>query len=77
MAGRVRMPQCHHLFVDSFPDLGRMSDDELRDFLARLVAAERDHSTKQSSASYSDRILHGKIDVVRAQLARRRRRREG
>ena len=34
MARRVRMPQCHHLFVDSFPNLGLMSDDELRDFLA-------------------------------------------
>ena len=73
---RVRMPQYDYLFVDSFPDLDRMSDGNLRDFLARLVADERDLATKQSGASYSGRILHGKIDVVRAELARRRRRRE-
>jgi len=53
-----------------------MSDGNLRDFLARLVADERDLATKQSGASYSGIILHGKIDVVRAELARRRRRRE-
>jgi hypothetical protein len=63
--------------VDSFPDFDPLSDEELTDLLVRLAQEERDISTKQSSAAYRRRILHGKIDITRAERARRRRRREG
>ena len=65
--------------VDSFPDVGDLGDTELKDFLDRLLAEERDVVTEElETSSYTRRILHGKIDIVRAELVnRRRRRREG
>jgi hypothetical protein len=68
------------LLVDSFPDVGDLGDKDLKDFLDRLVTEERDVLTEELEASSYERhiILHGKIDVVRAELVnRRRRRREG
>ena len=62
--------------MDSFPDLDSLGDDELKELLAGLVAEEREIATEQqsSASSYRRRILHGKSDVIRAELARRRRR---
>jgi anti-sigma-K factor RsiG len=63
--------------VDSFPDLDPLRDEELKDLSDQLVAEERDVVRTQSGGSYKLRILHGKIDIIRAELAARRRRREG
>jgi hypothetical protein len=54
--------------MDSFPDLGSMSDSELKDVIRQLTEEELE-------ISYKRRILHGKIDILRAELVSRLRER--
>ncbi len=49
---------------DTFPDLGSLSDNELKDLIDRLTEEEQ-------KVSYQRRILHGKIDILRAELVNR------
>jgi hypothetical protein len=49
---------------DTFPDVGSMSDDELKDLIDSLTDEERE-------VSYRRRLLHGKIDILRAELVNR------
>jgi hypothetical protein len=49
---------------DSFPDLGSLSDAELKDLIDKLTEEEE-------KVSYRRRILHGKIDILRAELVNR------
>lgn len=51
---------------DSFPDLGALTDTELKDLIRTLTDEERE-------ISYQRRILHGKIDILRAELVNRMR----
>ena len=48
----------------TFPDLGSLSDQELKDLIAELTKEE-------AEISYQRRILHGKIDILRAELVNR------
>ena len=50
--------------MDSFPDLGALSDEELKDLIRR-------HTEEEQEVSYRRRILHGKIDILRAELVAR------
>jgi hypothetical protein len=50
-----------------FPDLGSLSDSELKDLISKLTEEEEE-------VSYRRRILHGKIDILRAELVNRLRR---
>ena len=50
--------------MEPLPDLGSMSDDELK----RLID---DLEQKERAVSYERRILHGKIDILRAELVAR------
>jgi len=50
--------------MDTFPDLGSLSDQELKDLIKQLTAEEME-------VSYKRRILHGKIDILRAELVNR------
>jgi hypothetical protein len=50
--------------MDSFPDLGSLSDQELKDLIEQLTQEEQE-------VSYQRRILHGKIDILRAELVNR------
>jgi hypothetical protein len=50
--------------MDTFPDLGSLSDQELKDLIQQLTEEEVD-------ISYKRRILHGKIDILRAELVAR------
>ena len=52
--------------MDTFPDLGSLSDQELKDLIQQLTDEEQE-------VSYRRRILHGKIDILRAELVNRRR----
>ncbi len=52
---------------DTFPDLGTLSDAELKDVIQQLTDEE-------TEISYKRRILHGKIDILRAELVNRLRR---
>lgn len=49
---------------DSLLDLGSKSNEELRALLDELYAEEQ-------RTSYRRRVLHGKIDILRAELVRR------
>jgi hypothetical protein len=51
---------------DPLPDLPSLSDDELR---AMIVALERE----EDDISLHRRVLHGRIDILRAERERRRR----
>lgn len=53
---------------ETFPDLGSMSDPELKDVIRQLTEEEME-------ISYKRRILHGKIDILRAELVSRLRNR--
>ena len=50
--------------MEALPDLGSLSDEELRDLIRQLVGEERE-------VSYRRRLLHGKIDILRAELVAR------
>jgi len=50
--------------MDTFPELGALSDQELKDLIETLTDEEQD-------LSYRRRILHGKIDILRAELVNR------
>jgi hypothetical protein len=49
---------------DTFPDLGSLSDEELKDLIDKLTSEENE-------ISYKRRVLHGKIDILRAELVNR------
>ena len=50
--------------MDTFPDLGSLADQELKDLIQQLTDEEVE-------VSYRRRILHGKIDILRAELVNR------
>jgi hypothetical protein len=50
--------------VEPLPDLGSLSDDELKSLIDDLETQERE-------VSYQRRLLHGKIDILRAELVAR------
>ncbi|HEY8303071.1 MAG TPA: hypothetical protein VIG42_00645 [Solirubrobacteraceae bacterium] len=50
--------------MDTFPDLGSMNDSELKEVIRELTEEEME-------ISYKRRILHGKIDILRAELVSR------
>ncbi len=50
--------------LETFPDLGSLSDQELKDLIRQLTEEEQE-------VSYRRRILHGKIDILRAELVNR------
>ena len=49
---------------DTFPDLGSLSDEELKGLIDKLTEEE-------DEISYRRRVLHGKIDILRAELVNR------
>ena len=49
---------------ETFPDIGAMSDEELKELIDELTLEERE-------VSYRRRMLHGKIDILRAELVNR------
>ncbi len=57
--------------MDTFPDLGALTDPELKELIHQL-------SEEEVEISYRRRILHGKIDILRAELVNRlRKKHEG
>jgi hypothetical protein len=51
-------------FEDTFPDIGAIDDEQLRALIAELTDEERE-------LSYRRRLLHGRIDILRAELVSR------
>jgi hypothetical protein len=56
--------------VEPLPDLPSLSDDELKRLIDELKQEEHE-------VSYRRRILHGKIDILRAELVARLQKTEG
>jgi hypothetical protein len=56
--------------VELLPDLGSLSDEELKQLKDDLEQQERD-------VSYQRRVLHGKIDILRAEYVARLQRTQG
>jgi hypothetical protein len=54
---------------ETFPDLGSLSDQELKDLIKQLTEEEME-------VSYQRRILHGRIDILRAELVNRLRKKD-
>jgi hypothetical protein len=50
--------------VEPLPDLATLSDDELKKLIDELTREEQ-------GVSYRRRLLHGKIDILRAELVAR------
>ena len=50
--------------MEPFPDLGTLSDDDLKRLIDELTHEEQE-------VSYRRRILHGRIDLLRAELQAR------
>ena len=50
--------------MEPFPDLASLSDDDLKQLIDNLTKEEQ-------KVSYRRRILHGKIDLLRAELQAR------
>ena len=51
-------------YDDTTPDIGSMSDEELKQLIGELTDEERE-------VSYRRRVLHGRIDILRAELVNR------
>jgi hypothetical protein len=49
---------------ETFPDISSMSDKELKGLIDELTEEERE-------VSYQRRLLHGRIDILRAELVNR------
>jgi hypothetical protein len=56
--------------VEPLPDLKTLSDADLRDLIDQLVQEEHE-------VSYRRRLLHGKIDILKAELQARLQRQVG
>jgi hypothetical protein len=54
---------------ETFPDLGSLADQELKDLIKQLREEEME-------VSYQRRILHGRIDILRAELVNRLRKKD-
>ncbi len=50
--------------MEPFPDLGSLSDDDLKRHIDELTKEEQE-------VSYRRRVLHGRIDLLRAELQAR------
>ena len=50
--------------LEPLPDFGALTDDELKTLIGDLEQQERE-------VSYERRLLHGKIDILRAELVAR------
>ena len=56
--------------MEPLPDLASLSDSELKQLIDELQKEEQE-------VSYRRRILHGKIDILRAELVARRQESQG
>jgi hypothetical protein len=56
--------------VEPLPDLATLSDADLKQLISELTQQEQE-------VSYQRRLLHGKIDILRAELVARLQKTEG
>ena len=58
------IPRDRKAAMEPLPELGSLSDEGLKELIGDLEQQERE-------VSYERRILHGKIDILRAELVNR------
>jgi hypothetical protein len=63
--GYTRLLSPERNALETFPDLGALSDRALKHLIQELTEEER-------AVSYRRRILHGRIDILQAELVNRR-----
>ena len=56
--------------MEPLPDLAKLSDDDLKQLISDLTQEENE-------VSYQPRLLHGKIDILRAELVARLQKTQG
>jgi anti-sigma-K factor RsiG len=56
--------------LEPLPDLAKLSDDDLKHLISDLTHEENE-------VSYQRRLLHGKIDILRAELVARLQKTQG
>ena len=56
--------------MEPLPDLAKLSDDDLKQLISDLTQEENE-------VSYQRRLLHGKIDILRAELVARLQKTQG
>jgi len=56
--------------LEPLPDLAKLSDDDLKHLISDLTQEENE-------VSYQRRLLHGKIDILRAELVARLQKTQG
>jgi hypothetical protein len=56
--------------MEPLPDFATLSDEDLKELIDRLMAEENE-------VSYRRRVLHGRIDILRAERAARLQRKVG
>ena len=56
--------------MEPLPDLANLSDEDLKRLIDELT-------TEEQEVSYRRRLLHGKIDILRAELVSRLQKTEG
>jgi hypothetical protein len=66
----VSTPDDERLPVEPVPDFGTLSDDDLKAKIDELTRQEQE-------VSYRRRLLHGQIDILRAELVARLQKTEG
>jgi hypothetical protein len=58
--------------VESLPDLDRLTDDELDDLIGALQRRANEKPEGQGDeVSFQRRLLHGRLDILRAERAAR------
>jgi hypothetical protein len=70
LRGSLRLTSGERTLLEPLPDLASLSDTELKKLIDRLTQEE-------AEVSYTRRILHGKIDILRAELVARLQTSEG
>ena len=55
--------------METFPDPGALSDQESKELIDELT--EEESTKEEQDVSYRRRILHGRIDILRAELLSR------
>jgi Mg/Co/Ni transporter MgtE len=66
----MSLPDTKGASLEPLPDLATLSDDDLKHLIEDLT-------TQEQEISYQRRLLHGKIDILRAELVARLQKTEG
>jgi hypothetical protein len=70
LPGSLSLTSGERILLEPLPDLASLPDNELKELIDKLTREE-------AEVSYTRRMLHGKIDILRAELVARLQASEG